>query len=67
VVETGGAIPSSIPSPGASRAKDFGRAFVGSSNVSRTALRDGIEWNLCADRAVDPVAYRQIAEAFDHG
>jgi hypothetical protein len=63
----GRATSRSLRLPPVSTTRASKRVFGGSSNVSRTALRDGIEWNLCADRAVDPVAYRQIAEAFDHG
>ncbi len=44
---------------------DLGVAFVGSSNVSCLALGRGVEWNLRADRARDPEAYRRVAEAFD--
>ena len=44
---------------------DFGAAFVGSSNVSATALRAGIEWNLRVDREMDPAAYREVVDAFD--
>ena len=43
----------------------FGVAFVGSSNLSRTALEAGIEWNLRVDRDRDAVAYGRIREAFD--
>lgn len=43
----------------------FGVAFVGSSNVSRTALGAGIEWNLRTSRERDPGAYARIAEAFE--
>lgn len=45
---------------------DFGTAFVGSSNVSRAALKSGVEWNLRTDRHRDPEAYRAIATAFEH-
>ncbi|MEZ4390219.1 MAG: DEAD/DEAH box helicase family protein [Polyangiales bacterium] len=44
----------------------FAVAFVGSSNLSRSALRQGIEWNLRVDRDRDPVAYRAIVDAFEH-
>lgn len=43
----------------------FGVAFVGSSNLSRTALESGIEWNLRVDRDGDAVAYLRVREAFD--
>lgn len=43
----------------------FGAAFVGSSNISRSALRAGIEWNLRVDRRRDPDAYRAVAAAFE--
>lgn len=46
-------------------AATFGIAFVGSSNLSRTALDSGIEWNLRVDRDGDAAAYRRICEAFD--
>ncbi|MGH7487293.1 MAG: HIT domain-containing protein, partial [bacterium] len=45
--------------------KTFGSAFVGSSNLSRSALERGIEWNLRVDRDRDGVAYERIREAFD--
>ena len=40
-------------------------AFVGSSDLSRTALQDGVEWNLRVERDGDPEAYRQVVEAFE--
>jgi superfamily II DNA or RNA helicase/diadenosine tetraphosphate (Ap4A) HIT family hydrolase/SOS-response transcriptional repressor LexA len=43
----------------------LGVAFVGSSNLSRTALETGIEWNLRVDRDRDSVAYQRVREAFD--
>lgn len=43
----------------------FGTAFVGSSNVSRSALGAGIEWNLRVDRHRDPIAYGAVAAAFE--
>ena len=44
---------------------DFGAAFVGSSNVSRAALRDGIEWNLRVDRHRDLPAFQRVSAAFE--
>ena len=44
--------------------KTLGTAFVGSSNLSRSALERGIEWNLRVDR--DGAAYERIRDAFDH-
>ncbi len=43
----------------------FGVAFVGSSNLSRSALDTGIEWNLRVDRDRDAVAYRRVCDAFE--
>ena len=40
-------------------------AFVGSSNVSYSALKTGVEWNLRIDRAQDPEGYRNIVGAFE--
>jgi superfamily II DNA or RNA helicase/diadenosine tetraphosphate (Ap4A) HIT family hydrolase len=45
--------------------RGFGVAFVGSSNVSASALASGVEWNLRADRATDPLAFSAIARAFE--
>jgi superfamily II DNA or RNA helicase/diadenosine tetraphosphate (Ap4A) HIT family hydrolase/HKD family nuclease len=44
---------------------DFGVAFVGSSNLSRSALDGGIEWNLRIDRHRDPQAWNRVAESYD--
>lgn len=43
----------------------FGVAFVGSSNLSRSALTHGVEWNLRVDRARDPAAFARVAESFE--
>ena len=45
-------------------AENFGAAFVGSSNVSASALKSGVEWNLRVERGQDAVAYARIKEAF---
>lgn len=43
---------------------DLGVAWVGSSNVSASALLSGLEWNLRVDRWRDPVAFDRIRAAF---
>ncbi len=43
----------------------LGVAFVGSSNLSRSALDTGIEWNLRVDRDRDAQAYDRVREAFE--
>lgn len=43
----------------------IGVAFVGSSNLSRSALDTGIEWNLRVDRDRDAQAYNRVREAFE--
>jgi len=40
-------------------------AFVGSSNVSRSALKTGIEWNLPVERDQNPRAYQEVADEFE--
>lgn len=44
---------------------DFAVAFVGSSNLSRVALEEAVEWNLRVDRDHDRVAYDRIVGAFE--
>ncbi len=64
-VAEGGTIASFHPKSWRFEGDGVGVAFVGSSNVSRTALGDGVEWNLRVERPVDPAAYRLVAEAFE--
>ncbi len=46
-------------------AAGFGVAFVGSSNLSRSALDTGVEWNLRVDRDRDALAYTSVRDAFE--
>jgi superfamily II DNA or RNA helicase/diadenosine tetraphosphate (Ap4A) HIT family hydrolase/SOS-response transcriptional repressor LexA len=46
-------------------APHLGVAFVGSSNLSRSALEGGIEWNLRVDRDRDAAAYTRVRDAFE--
>ncbi len=43
---------------------EMGVAWVGSSNVSASALRSGVEWNLRVDRWRDPDAVDRVRAAF---
>lgn len=45
--------------------EDFGVAFVGSSNLSRSALHDGVEWNLRVDRHRDRAAWDRVAGSYE--
>ncbi len=42
-----------------------GVGFVGSSNLSRPALKDGVEWNLRVEQARDPVAFGELCTRWD--
>jgi superfamily II DNA or RNA helicase/diadenosine tetraphosphate (Ap4A) HIT family hydrolase len=44
---------------------DGDSAFVGSSNVSRSALTSGIEWNLRLEHRLDPTGWGQVKEGFE--
>jgi superfamily II DNA or RNA helicase len=39
--------------------------FVGSSNLSRSALKEGVEWNYHIEESVDPVGYRHFQSQFE--
>lgn len=43
----------------------LGVAFVGSSNISRTALAHGIEWNLRIHRQHDIVTWKHLQDGFE--
>lgn len=46
---------------------DFGthkQCFVGSSNLSHSALKDGIEWNLHLSQLEDPEGFEQLINSF---
>jgi diadenosine tetraphosphate (Ap4A) HIT family hydrolase/HKD family nuclease len=65
VFETGGVVsfhPKAFVVTGGAGA---GTAFVGSSNLSRAALRDGIEWNYRVVTDRDSAGFREVAAAFE--
>ncbi|HCX63708.1 MAG TPA: NgoFVII family restriction endonuclease, partial [Eubacteriaceae bacterium] len=45
--------------------ENSGEIFIGSSNLSRSALTDGIEWNYRMTKEVDPKSYRSFKEKFE--
>ena len=45
--------------------KDGGCAFVGSSNISKIALTDGLEWNLRVDSIENPDRFSEIRNKFE--
>jgi HKD family nuclease len=45
--------------------RSTGAAFVGSSNLTRSALANGVEWNLRVERSIDPLAYDCVRAAVD--
>jgi superfamily II DNA or RNA helicase/HKD family nuclease len=47
------------------RATGFDTAFVGSSNLSRSALVDGLEWNVRLSSVATPDLLRKFAGTFD--
>ncbi len=42
-----------------------GRAFVGSSNISRSALTHGLEWNLRVEWKENPARFTELRAKFD--
>lgn len=47
------------------RRTEFDTAYVGSSNLSRAALLDGVEWNVRLSRVATPVLLDKFAATFD--
>jgi superfamily II DNA or RNA helicase/HKD family nuclease len=47
------------------RASGFGSAYVGSSNLTRTAMLDGREWNVRLSQASSDVLFDKVATAFE--
>lgn len=47
------------------RRTGFDTAYVGSSNLSRSALLDGVEWNVRLSRVATPVLLEKFAATFD--
>lgn len=52
------------PRPG-SAARGWDTGYAGSSNLSRSALVDGLEWNVCRSRGDTPLLLSTFAATFD--
>lgn len=47
------------------RNSGFSTAFIGSSNLSRTAMLDGLEWNVRTTQAATPIVVEKFIQTFD--
>jgi len=47
------------------RATQLGTAYVGSSNLSRDALQDGLEWNLKITQRQNELVFKRIHDTFE--
>lgn len=65
VIETGEWAPTFHPKSWQFHSQSGGSTFVGSSNISRLALTEGVEWNLRVEERHDPDAFRATTDAFD--
>lgn len=45
--------------------QQWGKAFVGSSNITQSALQDGLEWNLRVDWRENTIRFQEIIEKYD--
>lgn len=48
------------------RDSGFGTAYIGSSNLSRAAMLDGLEWNVRVSHARDPHIIEKFAATYDN-
>ncbi|MCY1017196.1 DEAD/DEAH box helicase family protein [Pyxidicoccus sp. MSG2] len=58
-------VPSFHPKSWRFQGNGFAVAYVGSSNISRAALKTGIEWNLRLEKDRDPRAWQEVVNAFE--
>jgi len=47
------------------RPRNLGTAFIGSSNLSKDALTDGLEWNVKATQRESPILFTRTADSFE--
>lgn len=46
------------------RKEDEGLMIIGSANLSESALKSGVEWNLSVNKDVDPLVFEQALEEY---
>lgn len=60
-----GKSPSFHPKAYFFKSDDGGKVYIGSSNISKSALVDGVEWNYCIEEKNDPESYAHLCEEFE--
>jgi superfamily II DNA or RNA helicase/HKD family nuclease len=60
-----GKSPSFHPKAYFFKSDEGGRVYLGSSNISKSALVDGVEWNYCIEEKNDLESYKHLCDEFE--